>query len=281
MTGNKTDLFIALLRKQIKSYLVISVIIFLFILFFLPFPAEKFEFDNRLLFIAGFGFIVLFLLIIAQIIFQNSLFRNGFHPTEPTLMTYLYYVSLFIFTSLAFVFYIRYVGHERVTFNMVLRVIIIGISITFSLNLNGTLVNYNEKNKRLSHELSLLKDKIKHHTESYMNKYIELISENETDNFRIQVSNIIYFRSADNYVEVGFKDGSEIKKKLIRNTLKNIEQQLKDYHIFIRTHRTGIVNVQVIEKLNQSFSSYWLSLAGTSETIPVSRQYLLAVKDLL
>ena len=126
-----------------------------------------------------------------------------------------------------------------------------------------------------------MKDKIKHHTESYMNKYIELISENETDNFRIQVSNIIYFRSADNYVEVGFKDGSEIKKKLIRNTLKNIEQQLKDYHIFIRTHRTGIVNVQVIEKLNQSFSSYWLSLAGTSETIPVSRQYLLAVKDLL
>jgi DNA-binding LytR/AlgR family response regulator len=68
---------------------------------------------------------------------------------------------------------------------------------------------------------------------------------------------------------------------MIRNTLKNIEQQLSEFNIFIRTHRTSLVNIQYINKLNKNFNTYWLSLDNTKETIPVSRQYLLSVKNIM
>jgi DNA-binding LytR/AlgR family response regulator len=79
---------------------------------------------------------------------------------------------------------------------------------------------------------------------------------------------------------VGYQEGNEVKKKMIRNTLKNVEQQLRDFNNFIRTHRTSIVNIQNIDKLHKNFNTYWLSLVNTIETIPVSRQYLMVVKEL-
>ncbi|HEY3389606.1 MAG TPA: LytTR family transcriptional regulator DNA-binding domain-containing protein, partial [Prolixibacteraceae bacterium] len=61
--------------------------------------------------------------------------------------------------------------------------------------------------------------------------------------------------------------------------LKNIEQQLKPYPNFIRCHRICIVNTYYIEKLNRKFSNYWLTIKGSEELIPVSRQYLLKLKE--
>lgn len=126
-----------------------------------------------------------------------------------------------------------------------------------------------------------MQEKLKSFSESYANKFIELISEKESDNFRIQVSEIVYLKSADNYVEIGYYDDGIVKKRMIRNTLRSIEQQLQEFNNFIRTHRTSIVNIQYIIKLNKNFNTHWLSLDNTIETIPVSRQYLMAVKDIL
>jgi DNA-binding LytR/AlgR family response regulator len=108
-----------------------------------------------------------------------------------------------------------------------------------------------------------------------------LDSDNASDRIRVLVSEIIFLKSADNYVEVVFHEGGELRKKMIRNTLKNIEKQLKEFNNFVRTHRSSIVNIQYIDKLNKNFNTYWLTLIDTKETIPVSRQYLMAVKDLL
>jgi DNA-binding LytR/AlgR family response regulator len=126
----------------------------------------------------------------------------------------------------------------------------------------------------------MMQDKIRQFSESYADKFIEFISENEADNIRLQISEIIFVKSADNYVEIGFRDGGEIRKKMVRNTLKNIEKQLKEFNNFVRTHRSSIVNIQYIDKLNKNFNNYWLTLIDTKETIPVSRQYLMVVKDL-
>jgi len=76
-------------------------------------------------------------------------------------------------------------------------------------------------------------------------------------------------------------EGNHIKKKLIRNTLKNTELHIKQYSNFIRCHRTCIVNMHYIEKLNHDYNSYWLKIKGYDEKIPVSRQYLLKLKEAL
>ena len=86
-------------------------------------------------------------------------------------------------------------------------------------------------------------------------------------------------KSADNYVEIFYKENEKIQQKLIRNTLKNIENQLKKYSYFIRCHRSCIINKIYVHDFTHNYSGYRLKLSGYNEDIPVSRQYLNTVKD--
>ena len=281
MSNNIIDQFVSLSKKYFKIYFWISISVFLFILFFQPFPSYKFESENKNLFIAGYGAIIFIVQILVQIVFQRHLLRNNTDGEYNPLLNSLFYFSQIALTSVAFVFYIRYVGNTGITFNIVLRVVVISLSAPVTIYLKDMLLSMHEKYKKLLEENRQMQDKIRQFSESYADKFIEFTSENEADNIRLQVSEIIFVKSADNYVEIGFRDGGEIRKKMVRNTLKNIEKQLREFNNFVRTHRSGIVNIQYIDKLNKNFNSYWLTLIDTKETIPVSRQYLMVVKDLL
>jgi DNA-binding LytR/AlgR family response regulator len=76
-------------------------------------------------------------------------------------------------------------------------------------------------------------------------------------------------------------EGQKLKKALIRNTLKNIELQIKQYSNFIRCHRTFVVNLHYVVKLNHDYNSHWVTIKGYDEKVPVSRQYLLKLKEAL
>lgn len=117
--------------------------------------------------------------------------------------------------------------------------------------------------------------------EEDLNKSIEFISENNTENLTLPISDIAFIKSADNYVEIVFTENNVFKKKLIRTTLKNIELQIKPFSIFIRCHRICIVNRNFIVKLSKSFGSNRINIKGYNEQIPVSRQYLLKLKEVL
>ena len=281
MSNNTINQFFTLSKKYFKIYLGISISVFLFILFFQPFPTINSEFENKQLFFAGYGLIIFITQIIVQIIFQRHLIHYELVGEENSLINSVYFFSQVAITTVAFVFYIRYVGNTGITFNIVLRAVVISLSVPVSLHLKNSISAIREKYKKLFEETRQMQDKLKQFSENYSNRFIELDSENESDNVKVQVSEIIYLKSADNYVEVGFREGGEIKKKMIRNTLKNIEKQLKEFNNFVRTHRSCIVNIQFIKKLNKNFNTYWLTLDETQETIPVSRQYLMTVKDLL
>lgn len=281
MSNNTINQFIALSKKYFRIYLGISISVFLFILFFQPFPSKNFEFENKQLFSAGFGLIVFIILVLVQIIFQRHLLHNEKNEEENSLLDSVYYFTQVALTSVAFVFYIRYVGRTDITFNIVVRAIIICLSAPVTIHLKNTLASMHGKHKILLQENRLMHENLKQFSENYANRFIELNSENESDNIRILVSEVIFIKSADNYVEVGFLEDGEFKRKMIRNTLKNLETQLKEFNNFVRTHRSSIVNMQYIDKLNKNFNTYWLTLDETKETIPVSRQYLMAVKDLL
>ena len=281
MVENGINRFFAVSKQYFKTYIAISISVFLFILFFQPFPTVDFEFDNKQLYIAGYGLIFFIIQVVVQIIFQPHLLQNNTEREYHTILDSLYYFLLMALTSIAVVFYIRFVGNTSITFNLVLRVVVLSMSLPVVLFLKNSLSSMYVKNKKLLEENHLLQDKLQQFSESYSNRLIELNSENESDSLRILVSEIVFVRSADNYVEVGFRDDGEVQKKMIRNTLKNIESQLKEFNYFVRTHRSCIVNIEFIEKLNKNFNTYWLTLVDTNETIPVSRQYLLAVKELL
>jgi hypothetical protein len=228
------------MKERLGLYGSLNLAVFLFIVFFQPFPVEFSDSNNSLIFTAGFGAIVLVLLYVSYLIFRELIRRQ-----ENEMLTYFHGFTLLILCSVAFAFYLRYVGQVKITFPIISKVVLICLVPPLSL------------------------------------RVFELRNEYRQSNIRLSLSDIVVDRSADNYVEILFSENNVLKKKLVRNTLNHVEQQLKPFTVFIRCHRTCIVNVDHIGSVNRKINSTWLTIRNLDEQIPVSRQYLLKVKDAL
>lgn len=103
-------------------------------------------------------------------------------------------------------------------------------------------------------------------------KTFVLTSDNQKELIQLQTDNLLYLSSADNYVEVTYLAGSDVKKKLLRGTLKSFENQL-NYSSIIRCHRSFIVNLSQVINVSGNAQGYNLQLRGCDCKIPVSRSY--------
>jgi len=264
------------MKEKLGLYGGISLSVFLFILFFQPFPNEFHDVNNMLIFTAGFGAIVFLLLYMAHLVFSRTLEHD-----ENEALSYFHGIALMITCSVAFAFYLRYVGNVTITFPIILKVVIICFAPPISLRIYDVRNEYRWNCARLIQENGILQQKIDFLEAQDKHKTIELFSNNLAENMKLSPTDIVLMRSADNYVEICYLDGLNLKKKLLRNTLNSIEQQVRPYALFLRCHRTYIVNIDHIELIRRKFNSHWLIIRNFNEQIPVSRQYLLRVKEAL
>ena len=278
---NKINQLIQLFNKNLRLLLGISFGIFLFILFFQPFPIERFDFNNRLLFVAGFGAIVFLFMFLFRVVFQRIVRNQGNSNNTPVLNIYLGGIIILALSSVAFTFYLRYVGLVSLSFYIVFKIVLVCLVPTVALRFYDLYKELGQQNQSLISESKIIQSQIEKYKEDILNKSIEFISENKAENLTLLVAEIALIKSANNYVEIIYKEGEILKKNLIRNTLKNIELQLKEYSSFIRCHRICIVNRHYIEKLKKNYNNYWITIKGYDEQIPVSRQYLLKLKEAL
>lgn len=269
------------LKRELTRLFFIGVGVFLFILFFQPFPLAALDYNNRLLYVTGFGFITFLLGFIVLVLFQ-FIFPKWFRLNEWDLMpSFILSVILLILTVTAYSFYIRYVGDTVLTLYILFKIFIVCLLPIIFL---GILY----KNKSLEMIISVLqkqnKDyfkRIKEFEKNGSNEKIEILSENKFENFKVSYKDIIAIKSADNYIKVFIMKNNTVEMKIIRNTLKNIELQLIKRREFIRCHRTSVVNIEYVNKLVKNYGSYSLEMNGLKENIPVSRQYLIIVKEAL
>jgi DNA-binding LytR/AlgR family response regulator len=141
------------------------------------------------------------------------------------------------------------------------------------------------RDKWLKQAVDLLQEQNKEYRtkiEAYENgpdeEEIDIISENKSDRLKLKYSNIIFIKSADNYIEINYLNKDLVVKKMLRSTLRNIELQLSDKRNFLRCHRTHIVNTSFIEKLVKNYGVNSLKLNCCGDIIPVSRQYLIPIR---
>lgn len=277
--NNKLNQLVHLLRKDIRLFLSISFGIFLFILFFQPFPLIRFDFNNTLIFISGIALIVFIFMVLVRFFYGFVIQRLKQNDKEYALASYLGGFILLVLISVSLAFYLRYVGLVKITFYSMAKVILISFAAPVALRIHSVFTELKEENTLLINDKAKIQQKIEECEENYMSRSIELNSENKTEKLELIVSDIAFIKSADNYVEIVFMEDNNLKKKLLRNTLKNIEQQLRPFSSFVRSHRICIVNMHYIEKLNKGINKYWLNIKGYNEDIPVSRQYLLQFKN--
>jgi len=267
------------LRDEFGRLFVLSFGVFLFILFFQPFPLEQLDYNNRLLFVTGLGvvyFLVACLILILLPFSTPKWFRISEWESGPP---FLLISMLLVFTVTAFAFYIRYVGKAELSLYIMFKMVLVCL-----LPLIILLILY--KNKSQAIVIDILQEQNKYYISKIrdfdqigLEEEIDIISNNKSEKLTLKYKNILYIKSADNYIEIHYLENDMVEKKLIRNTLKNIESQLANQHHFIRCHRASIVNVLYIDKLVHNYGGYSLQLNHLEEKIPVSRQYLIQVKN--
>jgi hypothetical protein len=280
--NKRIDKLIQNLKDESGILLSVSLGVFLFVLFFQPFPLSDLDFNNGLVFVAGFGGIVLLSLVIVRTLLPWLLRENDKeHDNQKLFPPLLNGFLILVISGVSFEFYLRYAGSVTINFSISFKVFLICLAPPVILGIYDMITVLRQQNDSLILERKIIQKQVEKYEEDYLNKSVEFVSENINENFTLLIAEVVFIRSADNYVEIVYKEGATLKKRLIRNTLKNVEQQIRQYSNFLRCHRICIVNLHFIEKLVRINESNWLIIREYNEQLPVSRQYLLKLRESL
>ena len=106
---------------------------------------------------------------------------------------------------------------------------------------------------------------------------IEIKGEGNYEGLRLFFNDLICIQSSDNYIEVFYISGGQLKKNLIRNKLSVIADEFPD---LLRTHRSYLMNPFHFLQWKTEKSKLFVVLFHHIE-VPVSRTYQNDVKAIL
>ncbi|GAA3562960.1 hypothetical protein GCM10022395_11960 [Snuella lapsa] len=113
------------------------------------------------------------------------------------------------------------------------------------------------------------------------NKLITITEESGKVSLAIKPNQLVYVKSAGNYLELFYLKGDKLAKELIRGSVKNFEAKIADNTI-IRTHRSYLVNLQHLSSFKKTRKGYALTIQHVpNEIIPISPSYKLGFEDAL
>ena len=95
----------------------------------------------------------------------------------------------------------------------------------------------------------------------------------------LQVSNLLYIEAVGNYVKVYHLRDGEFRADMLRATSKQMEEELHDYPMIVRSHRAFLVNLGQVERVIYQSGSMQLVMRHCPENIPVSRSKIPLIKE--
>ena len=103
---------------------------------------------------------------------------------------------------------------------------------------------------------------------------IHFQAENDKEVLSVKLDHLLFLKSESNYVAIFYLYNGQLKKRLIRNSLKKLEQELT-HPCLIRVHRSYMLNVLNAVSVNRNPKSYQVLLEKANEyPIPVSPTYM-------
>ncbi|CAL2082588.1 LytTR family transcriptional regulator DNA-binding domain-containing protein [Tenacibaculum sp. 190524A05c] len=96
-------------------------------------------------------------------------------------------------------------------------------------------------------------------------KNITIKGDNKLDVLKIKPSNLICISNAQNYVEIYYLEGDQLKTKLLRSSLKKL---LTDFDFLIQVHRSHLINPDHFQSWKDSNT-----IELSKIELPVSKSY--------
>jgi len=125
---------------------------------------------------------------------------------------------------------------------------------------------------RSSLQFTIIKDEIlDSQIQTPESELIHINSKLKKGDISFNPESFLYAESNSNYVIFYFLKENRVEKKMIRNSIGDVEKQLSYIPYLTRIHRAFIVNVKKVKNKKGNSSGYRIEIAGTDIDLPVSR----------
>jgi len=271
---NKPYPFNENLRYNAKIIFFISIGILGVLLIFQP--LELVELNRKDVFYLTTGLAAsTFLSLILNLIVLPSLFPKLFNPKWWKVKSEIFWNIWIVFTIMAsnFLFYSKLFGFFEIgidTIGKLLLLSVLPVSVLITINQDRLLRTYLKSAEALNRKLSesLVPD----------DKLVTFSSDYKSDNLSLKVSSLQLIRSANNYIEIFYRENSVTKSKLVRCSMINANRTVSDFDFVLRCHRTYIVNVNHVVRVEGNSQGFRLALEGIEFPVLVSQKYINAFK---
>ncbi len=269
---NKPFPFIEQTNHKIIASLLFSAFVYVFLIVFQPFNISNIQYYKPI-FILGF-FAITFFVLLFSLLLIPYFFGKYFNPDNWTIKKNLVFTSLIILiiTVLNWL-YNSTVGENITTQFSLLYFIFITVSVgAFPVVLLNFLVEkyLNKRNQNIADSFNT---NIDEQNRSNNSKIITIISENNNESIKIDLDQLLCIKSEGNYVNIFYKINGGIERKLIRNSISKILEQLMIFKQINRCHRSFVVNFDNVESISGNARNFNLQIKNLDFPIPVSRSF--------
>ena len=122
-------------------------------------------------------------------------------------------------------------------------------------------------------QLRMLREQIMEDETALQVAYVQIYDEKGEMRLSVRREHLLLIESADNYVCVWYTNQNAPKKVLVRNTLKQVAEQLSSTHIQ-RCHRSYLINLDHVKVLRREKEGVFVELGidGVPD-VPISKTY--------
>jgi len=264
------------LKHNVKNIFFISAGVFVFLFLFQPFEISSLPTRGKYYLLGGLCFST-FLSLSLNLLLIPSFFPRLFRSATWNIKKEIAWDTWMLFTTLAGYFFVNNsLGIEKFVFYTVIKLVLIAvIPITLLIIINH--------NKILRSNLKLADDMSKKLWENkrVQEKIITFNSNYQKDSLSIKISSLLLVKSANNYIEVFWKEGKSIKNQMVRCSMTYTEELVKEYKFIFKCHRSYIININYIDKIEGNSQGYKLFFEDFSIPVPVSRNSISKLQELI
>jgi len=265
---NSSFPFYESLKYKLSLSLTLAIFFYIFIVFFLPFGVDNYnpnhEYTLSFFLEIFFFFVPLLTFTLVNEIILRPLFFT--HATLIRVIIWSIWTLLLLSTVTFFAYNILGSWHD---FNLSSYLEFLPqVSSVLIFPLVGTFFFFKYKS---------LQDQIEHiltAKESFLDEsqLVEFKGQGSKDQITLSLSNFLYGKAQDNYMELYYVEKEQLKKFLMRTSLTKLLESVND-QVIVRCHRSYMINLLHVSAVKGSSHNLTLNIEPFDTSIPVSKSY--------
>jgi len=270
-------------KRMLPFILALGFFTSFFLIIFQPFGLSNYPNPFKNLQIMGMGIVVVVVISMSLLTIPKILPSPFSEDRWNIGKEFIWGIWLCLTTILGSSVYWSLVSGQTLSAYSIYRVSLNSLVFTLFLTPIGVLCVMNNYIRSLKRKLERAEELTRSLQSSQTKSFtqpLELISETGKEKLKMPVDKLLFVQSCDNYANVVRQNNGSTEEKLLRSSLKNIEEQLTVPFV-VRCHRSFIVNLSLVRAITGNSRNYTLSLKHYHKPIPISRESEKHVLQLL